>query len=151
MVNLHEHVYGALNNFFVYLSQLQHLPQLVKDLTWEVQNEISKSLNPQKQSGNDWRLVASRLQLSNIIQNLEEKANPTIELFRECTVTTCRELLEILVDINRTDVLDGIMKVINHGSTNFVRLQDVKLPMQESLDGDSCSLSWPSQDSGNAR
>ena len=137
-----------LTIFSIYLSQLQHLPQLVKDLTWEVQNEISKSLNPQKQSGNDWRLVASRLQFSNIIQNLEEKSNPTIELFRECTVTTCRELLEILVDIKRTDVLDGIMKVINHGSTT---LQDVKLPLQESLDGDSCSLSWPSQDSGNAR
>ncbi|XP_078345554.1 uncharacterized protein LOC144631057 [Oculina patagonica] len=130
---------------------VEHLPHLVKDLTWEVQNEISKSLNPQKESGNDWRLVASRLEFSSIIHRLEQKSNPTVELLRECTVTTCKELLEILVDVKRTDVLDDIMKLMNNGSTSFVGLMGVKLPMQESLDGESCySVSWPSQDSGNA-
>lgn len=113
---------------------------------------MSKSLNPQKESGNDWRLVASRLQFSSIIQKLEQKTNPTVELFRECTVATCKELLEILVDIKRTDVLDDIIKLINNDSNSFGGLMGVKLPMQESLDGESCySLSWPSQDSGNAR
>lgn len=124
----------------------------MKDLTWEVQNEISKSLNPEKVAGNDWRLVASRLQFSSIIPQLEQKSNPTVELFRECTVTTCKELLEILIDVKRTDILDDIMKLINNGSSSFSGLMGAKLPMQESLDGDSCySLSWPLQDSGNAR
>ena len=123
----------------------------MKDLTWELQNEISKSLNRQKESGNDWRLVASRLQFSSIIHQLEQKSNPTVELLRECTVTTCKELLDILVDIKRTDVLDDIVKLINNASNGFVGMLGAKLPTQESLDGDSCcSLSWPSQDSGNA-
>lgn len=119
----------------------------MKDLTWELQNEFSKSLNPQKESGNDWRIVASRLQFSSIIPRLEQRPNPTIELLRECTVTTCKELLEILVDVRRSDVLDDIAKFIN-GST----LLGAKLSTEESLDGDgSSSLSWPLQDSGNCR
>ena len=123
----------------------------MKDLTWELQNEFSKSLNPLKEiSGNDWRVVASRLQFSSIIiAQLEQKSNnPTVDLFRECTEATCKELLEILVEVKRTDVLDDIVKLINNGS----RLQGPKLPTQESLDGDSassCGLSWPLQDSGN--
>jgi len=129
---------------------LQHLPHLVKELTWELQNEFSKSLNPQKESGNDWRIVASRLQFSSIIPHLEQKSNPTIELLRECTVTTCKELLEILVDVRRSDVLDDIMKFINNGSTSYAGLLGAKLSKEESLDGDSSSkLSWPLQDSGN--
>lgn len=124
----------------------------MKELTWELQNEFSKSLNPQKESGNDWRIVASRLQFSSIIPHLEQKSNPTIELLRECTVTTCKELLEILVDVGRSDVLDDIMKFINNGSTSYAGLLGAKLSKEESLDGDSSSkLSWPLQDSGNCR
>ena len=124
----------------------------MKDFTWEQQNEFSKSLNPQKESGNDWRIVASRLQFSSIIPRLEHKSNPTIELLRECTVTTSRDLLEILVDVRRSDVLDDIMKFINSGSTSCAGLLDAKLSTEESLNGDgSSSLSWPLQDSGNCR
>lgn len=127
----------------------------MKDLTWELQNEFSKSLNPLKEiSGNDWRVVASRLQFSSIIiAQLEQKSNnPTVDLFRECTEATCKELLEILVEVKRTDVLDDIVKHINNGSSNCAGLLGPKLPTQESLDGDSassCGLSWPLQDSGN--
>ena len=124
----------------------------MKDLTWEQQNEFSKSLNPQKESGNDWHIVASRLQFTSIIPQLELKSNPTIELLRQCTVTTCKELLEILVYVGRSDVLDDIMEFINNGSTSSAGLLDAKLSKEESLDGDSSSkLSWPLQDSGNCR
>lgn len=125
----------------------------MKNLTWEQQNEFSKSLNTQKESGNDWRIVASRLQFSSIIPQLEQKSNPTIELLRECTVTTCKELLEILVDVGRSDVLDDIVKFINNGSTrSHAGCLGAKLSKEESLDGDSSSnLSWPLQDSGNCR
>ena len=106
----------------------------MKDLSWELQNEFSKSLNPQKESGNDWRKVASRLQLSSIIPQLEQRSNPTIGLLRECTVTTCKELLEILVDVKRSDVLDDIAKFINNGTG----VLGVKLPTEESpYDDDS--------------
>ena len=127
----------------------------MKDFTWELQNEFSKSLNPQKESGNDWRIVASRLQFSSIIPRLEQESNrlnPTIELFRQCTDTTSRDLLEILVDVRRSDVLDDILKFINSGSTSCAGLLDAKLSTEESLNGDGCySLSWPLQDSGNCR
>ncbi|XP_068688106.1 uncharacterized protein [Montipora foliosa] len=131
-------------------SLLEHdgLPQKVKDYSWELQHEFSKSLNPHKESGNDWRVVASRLQFSRIIPQLEKKENPTVELLRECTETTTRDLLKILVDVNRTDVLDDILKFVN---VEHVKLL-AKSPTQESITGDSCanSLSWPLQDSGNA-
>lgn len=79
---------------------------------------------------------------------MEKKPKPTIDLLRECTVTTCKELLEILVDVNRTDVLDDIVKFYNSRGSLSARY-----PTQESLDGDSSasSLSWPLQDSGHER
>ena len=73
--------------------------------------------------------------------------NPTIELFGECTETTTKMLLGILVDIERSDVLDDILKV--HYPKSLA-----KFSTQESLKGgDSCasSLSWPSEHSGNER
>lgn len=130
-------------------SLLERLPQKVKDYSWELQHEFSKSLNPHKESGSDWRVVASRLQFSRIIPQLEKKENPTVELLRECTETTTHDLLKILVDVNRTDVLDDILKFVN--VEHVIKLL-AKSPTQESLTGDSCasSLSWPLQDSGNA-
>lgn len=128
---------------------LLHLPELVKDFTWELQNEFSKSLNPLKEFGNDWRVVASRLQFSPIISRLEQKLNPTVELLRECTGTTSRELLEILVDVKRMDVIEDILKFL---SKNGKLLLGPKQSTQESIAGDSsCSsqLSWPLQDSGH--
>lgn len=123
----------------------------MKDFTWEVQNEFGKCLNPLKKSGYDWRIVASRLQLTWIIQHLEQKQllNPTVEMLRECTETTSRELLEILVDVRRTDVIDDMLKFFG---TN-ARLLGPRHPTQESIAGDSSlsGLSWSLQDSGNAR
>ena len=53
------------------------------------------------------------------------------------------------MDVKRMDVLDDVLKFCNKDA----ELSGPKLPTQESLDGDSCasSLSWPLQDSGNAR
>ena len=99
----------------------------MKDFTWEQQNEFGKCLNPLKESGYDWRTVAYRLQLTWIIQRLERKLNPTVEMLRECTETTSKELLEILVDVGRTDVIDYMLKFFDRG------------------------LSWRLQDSGNSR
>ncbi|KAM7448297.1 hypothetical protein ABFA07_003700 [Porites harrisoni] len=128
---------------------LLHLPELVKDFTWEVQNEFGKCLNPLKETGCDWRIVASRLQLTWIIQRLEQKPNPTVEMLRECTETTSKELLEILVGVRRTDVVDDILKFV----VKNARLLGPRHPTQESVAGDSSfdsSLSWPLQDSGKA-
>lgn len=124
---------------------LKHLPSKVTDFSWEIQNEFSKSLNPRKESGRDWRTVASRLGFSKLIPRLEKMENPTIELFGECTETTTKMLLGILVDIKRSDVLDDILKV--HYPKSLA-----KFSTQESLKGgDSCasSLSWPSEHSEN--
>ncbi|XP_067019243.1 uncharacterized protein [Acropora muricata] len=124
---------------------LKHLPSKVKDFSWEIQNEFSKSLNPRKESGRDWRTVASRLGFSKLIPRLEKMENPTTELFGECTETTTKMLLGILVDIKRSDVLDDILKV--HYPKSLA-----KFSTQESLKGgDSCasSLSWPLFHSGN--
>ena len=122
----------------------------MKDFTWEVQNEFGKCLDPPKESGYDWRIIASRLQLTWIIQSLEKKRNPTVEMLRECTETTSKELLEILVDVRRTDVIDDMLKFFGKNA----RLLGPRHPTQESIAGDSSfdsSLSWPLQDSGNAR
>ena len=122
----------------------------MKDFTWEVQNEFGKCLNPLKESGYDWRIIASRLQLTWIIQRLEQKLNPTVEMLRECTETTSKELLQILVDVRRTDVIDDMLKFFGKNA----RLLGPRHPTQESIAGDSSfdsSLSWPLQDSGNAR
>jgi len=132
-------------------SLLQHLPDFVRDFDWELQNEMSKLLNPQRTSGSDWRIIASRLQLSWMIPQLEQKENPTIYLLRECTTTTSKELFEIIVDVRRVDVLEDIYKFISKRE----RLLGPDLPTQESLAGDSSftnlsSYSWPVQDSGNA-
>ena len=123
----------------------------MKDFTWEVQNEFGKCLNPLKESGYDWRIVASRLQLTWMIQRLEQKLNPTVEMLRECTETTSKELLEILVDVRRTDVIDDMLKFFGK---NARLLGQGRHSTQESIAGDSSfdsSLSWPLQDSGNAR
>ena len=107
-------------------------------------------MNPLKETGCDWRIVASRLQLSWIIQRLEQKLNPTVEMLRECTETTSKELLEILVDVRRTDVIDDILKFFAKNA----RQLGPGHPTQESIAGDSSfdsSLSWALQDSGNAR
>ena len=105
----------------------------MKDFTWELQNEFGKCLNPLKETGCDWRIVASRLQLSWIIQRLEQKLNPTIEMLRECNETTSKELLEILVDVRRTDVIDDVLKfVVKHA-----RQLGPRHPTQESIAGDS--------------
>ena len=122
----------------------------MKDFTWEVQNEFGKCLNPLKETGYDWRIVASRLQLSWIIQCLEQKRNPTVEMLRECTETTSKELLEILVDVKRTDVIHDILKFFGKSANQL----GPRRPTQESIAGNSSldsSLSWPLQDSGNAR
>ena len=122
----------------------------MKDFSWEVQNEFGKCLNPLKETGYDWRIVASRLQLSWIIQRLEQKRNPTVEMLRECTETTSKELLEILVDVKRTDVIDDILKFFRKNAN----LLGPRRPTQESIASNSSldsSLSWPLQDSGNAR
>lgn len=124
------------------------LPSLVKDFDWEVKNEFSKSLDDLKKNGNDWRMVASRLGFSNIIHRLEKVSKPTIELLRQCTTTTCKDLLEILVDINRSDVLDDVDKHYIESNTNSIRPPHLRSPTQESDYGNSTSsgLSW--QDSG---
>lgn len=126
------------------------LPSLVKDFDWEVKNEFSKSLDDLKKNGNDWRMVASRLGFSNITQQLEKVSKPTIELLRQCTETTCIELLDILVNINRSDVLDDVVKHYNERNTNSIRPLRLRSPTQESEDGKSTfsGLSWPLQDSG---
>ena len=71
-------------------------------------------------------------------------------MLRECNETTSKELLEILVDVRRTDVIDDVLKfVVKHA-----RQLGPRHPTQESIAGDSSfdsSLSWPLQDSGNAR
>ncbi|XP_067019248.1 uncharacterized protein [Acropora muricata] len=124
---------------------LERLPPKVKDFNWALQNEFSKSLNPRKESGCDWRTVASRLGFSKIIPQLEKKENPTIALFKECAEAPTEMLLGILVDIERSDVLDDILKVDYPKSS-------AKFSTQESHKGsDSCasSLSWPLQYSGN--
>ena len=130
--------------------QLLHLPELVKDFTWQLQNEFGKCLNPLKDTGCDWRIVASRLQLSWMIPRLEQKLNPTVEMLRECSETTSRELLEILVDVRRTDVIDDVLKFF----AKYVRLFGPRHPTQE-IFAAGCSfdssLSWPLQDSGNSR
>lgn len=106
-------------------------------------------LDPIKLTGNDWREVASRLQFSSIIPKLKKEQSPTVGLLEQCTETTSKELLEILVDKKRTDVLEGISKFISKNKEQ----SGPKCPTQESvLDGSFCSdLSWPLQDSGNAR
>ncbi|XP_066016943.1 uncharacterized protein [Pocillopora verrucosa] len=126
------------------------LPHLVKDFDWEVKNEFAKSLDDHKENGNDWRLVASRLGFSNIIHRLEKVSKPTIELLRQCTTTTCKDLLEILVDINRSDVLDDVDKHYIESNTNSIRPPHLRSPTQESDYGESTSsgLSWSLQDSG---
>ena len=122
----------------------------MKDFTWELQHEFGKCLNPLEESGYDWRIVASRLQLTWIIQHLEQKLNPTVEMLRECTETTSKELLEILVDVGRTDVIDDILKFCGKNA----RLLGPRHPTQEIIAGyrsfDS-GLSWRLQDSGNSR
>ncbi|CAH3131649.1 unnamed protein product [Pocillopora meandrina] len=126
------------------------LPSLVKNFDWEVKNEFSKSLDDLKKNGNDWRMVASRLGFSNIIQQLEKVSKPTIELLRQCTDTTCIELLDILVNIDRSDVLDDVVKHYNKRNTNSIRPLCLRSPTQEGEDGKSTfsGLSWPLQDSG---
>ena len=107
-------------------------------------------MNPLKESGYDWRIVASRLQLTWIIQRLEQKLNPAVEMLGECTETTSKELLEILVDVRRTDVIDHMLKFFGKNA----RLLGPRHPTQESIAGDSSfdsSLSWPLLDSGKAR
>ena len=127
----------------------------MKDFDWEVKNEFSKSLDGLKKNGNDWRMVASRLHFSNIIQQLEKESQPTIVLLSQCTETTCKELLEILVAISRSDVLDDVVKHYEKRNTNSIRPLHlhVRSPTQESDDGKSTfsDLLWPLQDSGCER
>ncbi|PFX25232.1 uncharacterized protein LOC111330646 [Stylophora pistillata] len=130
---------------------LSQLPSRVKDFNFEVQREFSRSLDDLKENGDDWRIVASRLGFSNIIPQLEHRSQPTIDLLRQCTETTCGQLLEILVDVNRRDVLDDLVKFCNERNTDTIPLQHLgSSPTQESDFGRSTSsgLSWPLQDSG---
>lgn len=132
-------------------SLLLKLPSHVKDFDFEVQREFSRSLDDRKENGDDWRIVASRLGFSNIIPNLELRSQPTIHLLRQCTETTCGQLLKILVDVKRSDVLDDLVKFCDRRKTNAIPLQHLgSSPMQESDFGRSISsgLSWPLQDSG---
>lgn len=125
----------------------------MKDFDWEVKNEFSKSLDGLKKNGNDWRMVASRLHFSNIIQQLEKESQPTIVLLSQCTETTCRELLEILVAIRRSDVLDDVVKHYDKRNTNSIRPLHLRSPTQESDDGKSTfsDLLRPLHDSGCER
>ena len=134
--------------------QLSQLPSRVKDFNFEVQREFSRSLDDLKENGDDWRIVASRLGFSNIIPQLEHRSQPTIDLLSQCTETTCGQLLEILVDVKRSDVLDDLVKFCNKRNTNAIHLQHLgSSPMQESDFGRSISsgLSGPLQDSGCER
>ena len=72
-------------------------------------------------------------------------------LLRECTETETEDLLKILIEVKRTDVLDDMLKFINVESGQLAPMGN-KLPTQESLESESsCRMSWPLQDSGNAR
>ena len=77
--------------------------------------------------------------------------NPTIELLRECTETTTEMLLEILVDIERSDVLDDILKFLKVDCSKLQLTKSSTEESRRSTDSSDMSLSWLSQNLGTER
>lgn len=128
----------------------QEKPRLVHQLSWEVQYELQTYMNPLKDpTGNDWRLLASRLGLeANAISELEKESNPTKKLLELCPGTEIKELLQVLSDMKRTDAHEAVIKKLGMTSSDA----EFKYPMQESpTDSMESGLSWPLQDSGHGR
>ena len=86
------------------------MPHLVSQYNFEIQQEIADHLNPPKEHGNDWRLVASKLNFSyNFIENIkaDQMQSPTHRLLENCTSITTDEFLAVLTDpkVQRKDVI----------------------------------------------
>ena len=99
-------------------------------------------MNPLKDpTGNDWRLLASRLGLeANAISELEKQSNPTKKLLELCPGTEIKELLQVLSDMKRTDAREAVLEKLGMTSSDA----ELKLAMES-------GLSWPLQDSGHGR
>ena len=74
--------------------------------------------------------------------------NPTIELFRECTETTTEMLLGILVDMERSDVIDDILKFLREDCSKLLAKSSTEESLN-SIDSFASNLFWPLQDLGN--
>mgnify|MGYP001800433918 CR=1 FL=1 len=89
------------------------MPYFVSQYNSEIQQEIADHLNPPKEQGNDWRLVASKLNFSNnVIEKMkaDQSQNPAYRLLQNCTNITTDKFLAVLTDpkVERKDVI-GVM------------------------------------------
>lgn len=134
----------------MFVQKVNQLPAKVRNLTWEIRSQLGKSLNKHKDPiNNDYRLVASRLNLfgAEDIEALSQSPNPTMEMLKHCNNTTTMQLFKIILDIERKDVLEDLLKYLSGISNNHCGL-----PTQVSLDDDEKStLSQPLEESCTAR
>lgn len=81
----------------------------LNDLPYHIKSDIEECLNIEKHDRNDWRGVASRLNLKPAyIEKLAKASpeNPSNEVFKEASNRKVSELLQALYIMERNDVLD---------------------------------------------
>jgi transcriptional regulator with XRE-family HTH domain len=81
----------------------------ISKLKYHVREEIKELLDTKKESRNDWRGVASRMNVKpSTIEKIEKefKENPTQKLLEEISDKKTREFLQVLCRMDRHDVLN---------------------------------------------
>ena len=83
--------------------------ETISKLKYHVREDVKESLNMKKQNRNDWRGVASRMDVKpSIIENIEKKhkEDPTGKLFEEISDKKTKQLIQVLYQMDRHDVLN---------------------------------------------
>ena len=83
--------------------------ETVSNLKYHVREDIKDSLNIQKQNRMDWRGVASRMDVKpSTIEKIEKnfKEDPTGKLFEEISDKKMKQLIQVLYQMDRHDVLN---------------------------------------------
>ena len=81
----------------------------ISKLKYHIREEVKELLNIQKQNRKDWRGVASRMDVkSSTIEKIEKdfKEDPTEKLLEEISDKKIIDLLKVLCEMNRHDVLN---------------------------------------------
>ena len=83
--------------------------ETISELKFCVREKVKKSLNVQKQNRMDWRGVALRMDVKpSTIEKIKKnfKEDPTQELFEEISDKKTKQLVQVLYQMDRHDVLN---------------------------------------------
>jgi hypothetical protein len=90
---------------------VKYLPERIREISFSMRNAIASKLDLRHPQGNDWRMVADRLGLSNDdIDKYSSQDSPTMTVLKHCEEMPCSTLIEVLERLKMFTILEVIEK-----------------------------------------